>query len=393
MSTVMGWFQKTVCRPLFGLALTGLLPSALAAIELDEIHVTRPGNLLFDHAQRRETLASMAPDERAHLCGSDRHGWPEHGVVRNVYNGKQPGENVAYTLMTGAAAAFGNDDDAARTAVIDNLRRWARGGALERFKRNPTATMYYNLDRTLLPVIVAFSLVQPDMSSEDQELIEQWLDQLVWRRGPDRERDPKRRTSRNNHRLLSDSVTMAWGALQGRDELFRAGIERYLVAIRQMRPDGSLPLETARGARALSYQRHAIASLVTIAEMAAAQGYDLYAVEGNGGQSIHRAIAFLLDGIDDPELVWPYAMENTQPGPNQNYRVQDLGFMIERGHGRHYMSWTEAYIARFPDSDIAKRLQRTLAEFGSREHPMIDDYSGGSASCFFTQPGQADWQS
>ena len=61
-------------------------------------------------------------------------------------------------------------------------------------------------------------------------------------------------------------------------------------------------LETARGSRALSYQRHAIASLVAIAEMAASQGYDLYGMEGEDGQSIHRAIEFLLDGIDQTSL-------------------------------------------------------------------------------------------
>jgi poly(beta-D-mannuronate) lyase len=313
-------------------------------------------------------------------------------VVRNVYNGSQPGQNVVLTLMTGAAAAFGTNDAAARAAVVDNLGRWARGEALGKFKKNPAATMYYNLDRTLLPVIVAFSLVQdhPAMPADDRQQIEGWLDQLVWRRGPGRERDPALTSSRNNHRYLTDSVTMAWGILRGNDDWFRAGIERYFAALEQMRPDGSLPLETARGARALSYQRHAIASLVAIAEMAAAQGYDLYGAQGEDGQSIHRAIAFLLDGIDDPALVWPYAMENENPGTWRNYKVQDLGFMTLRGHGRHYMAWTEAYIARFPESGLALRLRRALDAFDSAERPLIDEYSGGNMSCFFAMPEASD---
>ena len=157
-----------------------------------------------------------------------------------------------------------------------------------------------------------------------------------------------------------------------------------------MRPDGSLPLETARGSRALSYQRHAIASLVAIAEMAAAQGYDLYGMEGPGGQSIHRAIAFLLDGIDQTSLVWPYAGENENSGSYRNYKVQDLGFMTERGHGRHYMAWTEAYLARFPDAGLAQRLRQELAEFGPAERPLIDEYSGGNMSCFFALPDDVD---
>ena len=90
----------------------------------------------------------------------------------------------------------------------------------------------------------------------------------------------------------------------------------------------------ARGARALYYQRHAISSLVAIAEMAAAQGYDLYALESEDHGSLRRAIEFLLDGIAHPELVLPYAQENENPGPFRNYLVQDLSFMVRRGHGR-----------------------------------------------------------
>jgi poly(beta-D-mannuronate) lyase len=368
--------------------LLGILcvsPCAAGAFVLDEVRVTRPDALLFDRAQRHEALAAMPQSERERLCGVDRQKWPEHGVVRNVYNGSQPGQNVAMTLMTGAAAAFGTDDEAARRAVVDNLVRWAEGDALGQFKKNPEATMYYNLDRTLLPVIVSFSLVEDgrDMASDDRRLIEQWLDALVWRRGPGRARDPGLSSSRNNHRYLSDSVTMAWGILRGDDEGFRAGIERYLDALAQMRPDGSLPLETARGARALNYQRHAIGSLVAIAEMAAVQGYDLYGIEGEDGQSIHGAIRFLLDGIDHPEIVWPYAMENENPGPWRNYKVQDLGFMTKRGHGRHYMAWAEAYMARFAGSELALRLRNELDAFGSAEQPLIDEYIGGNASCFF----------
>ena len=371
-------------------AFGGLPGSAAPAI--DEFRVTRPDALLFDRVARKQVLAAMPESGRADLCGVNRKNWPEHGVVRNVRNDEQPGQNVVLTLMTGAAAAFGTDDEGARAAVVDNLARWAEGGALGQFRDDPAATMYYNLDKTLFPVIVAFSLVQDDPATADGDrgAIEAWLGDLVWRRGPGRERDPALSSSQNNHRYLSDSVTMAWGILQGDDEWFRAGIERYLAALEQMRPDGSLPLETARGARALSYQRHAVASLVAIAEMAAAQGYDLYAIEGSNGQTIHDAIGFLLDGIDDPAIVWRYASENEKPGAWRNYRVQDLGFMTERGHDRHYMAWTEPYLARFPDAELSLRLRQMLAEFDPDGRPMIDEYSGGNTSCFFAPPGAVE---
>jgi poly(beta-D-mannuronate) lyase len=384
--TLKGLGRRLACGALLA---TGVALSAAAEPpELETFQVTRPDALLFDRAARREALAAMPQSQRELMCGAGEGGWPEHGVVQNVYNGKQPGEGFALTIMVAAAAAFGTDDGAAAEAAISNLRRWAEGDALSRFKENPAPSMYYNLDRTLLPVIVTFSLVRdhPGMAASDRERIEAWLDNLVWRRGPGRERDPDLTSSQNNHRYLSDSVTMAWGILRGDDDGFRAGVEAYVAALGQMREDGSLPLETARGSRALSYQRHAITSLVAIAEMAAAQGYDLYGIEGPEGQSIHRAIAFLLDGIDQTSRVWAYAQENDNPRAYRNYKVQDLGFMTSRGHGRHYMAWTEAYLARFPDTGLADRLRQALAEFGPAEPPLIDDYSGGNMSCFFAPP-------
>jgi poly(beta-D-mannuronate) lyase len=171
---------------------------------------------------------------------------------------------------------------------------------------------------------------------------------------------------------------MAWGALTGDRESFREGSVAYLAALRDMRRDGSLPLETRRGARALWYQRHALASLVGIAEMAAVQGHDLWG-RTVGGKDIHRAVRFLLDGIEDPARLRPYA----------GNAAQDLGFLSRRGHGRHYMAWAEIYLARFPERAESRRLLALLERSDPSFRPMVDDYSGGNATCFFARPGEA----
>jgi poly(beta-D-mannuronate) lyase len=362
------------------------MPSAgaTARLDLESFRVTRPGHVLFNHDARRRQLTMIPKSEVQAWCGANRQHWPKHGISRNVYNGQQPGETFAWTMMIGAAAALGLDDAAARRAVISNLKRWAKGNALSQFKKNPAATMYYNLDRTLFPTIVAFSLVREhrDFVPADRRLVREWLERLVFRRGPGRPRDPTTMSSLNNHGYLSDSVTMAWGIVRGQDAMFRVGVARYLDALDQMRADGSLPLETARGARAIFYQRHAISSLVAIAEMAATQGYDLYGLVSEKRASLPRAIDFLLDAIQEPSLVLPYAEENINPGPSSDYRVQDLSFVVQRGHGRHYMAWTEPYIARFTDSVTARRLRHLLDEH-EVARPLIDEYSGGNMSCFF----------
>jgi poly(beta-D-mannuronate) lyase len=291
-------------------------------------------------------------------------------------------EPFALTVMDAAAVGFGLDDADARRALVGLLDRWAREGGLTRLDDGGGSNVYYAVNRVLLPTVVAWSLVResPEADPERAGRIDRWLRRVARLRGELRPAgNPGEVTRRNNHRYLSASAGMAWGALAGDDAYFREGLTAFDMALADMRPDGSLPLETARGSRALWYQRHAIASLVTIAEMAAVQGRDLYARQDQG-RSLHTAIRFLLDAIADPGLVDRYAGGEEEPDG------QDLGFLVRRGHGRHYMAWAEIYAARFPGREESRRLLRLLREADPDFRPMVDDYSGGSTTCMFATP-------
>lgn len=346
-----------------------------------------PGEVLFPSAGRLAELRAAPADRRFALCGARVEKWRSHGPVRTVdspdeYGGDLRGEPFAHTVMRAAAAGWGMEDAPAQKALVDLLDRWARHDALLEFDRDQSSNIYV-VERIMLPMIVAWSLVRgsPEVDDGERRNIVKWLTRLVDRR--DRPLGDKGDLSNlNNHAYLGASVDMAWGALVGEPDRFGRGIAAYRAAIGQLRPDGSLPRETERGSRALWYQRHAIASLVTIAEMAAVQGYDLYGYSARG-RDIHTAIRFLLAAVDDPKLVWPYAEANVNPGPYANWMVQDMGFLVPRGHGRHYMAWAEPYMRRFPDRPEARALARLLPDRDPGWRPMVDEYSGGDTTCFF----------
>jgi poly(beta-D-mannuronate) lyase len=360
---------------------------ALAAYQ-----VNRPGRILFDREARKSVLGTLLPAQRQALCGQPKERWPSHPVVKTV-NARDDGgpddrsEPFAWTVMNEAAVAYGLDDAYARRSLVRLLDRWARSGGLTRLNESEV-NVYYAVDRSLLPTLVAWSLVRdaPDVERERAQRIDRWLRRVARLRGDLRPRSSEGDlTSRNNHRYLSASVSMAWGALMGEDSYFREGFRAFEAALGDMRADGSLPLETERGARALWYQRHAIASLVTIAEIGAAQGYDLYGLEENG-RSLHTAVRFLLDAVDNPALVEAYAAADYKPGTAQDPEDQDLSFLEARGHGRHYMAWSELYMARFPDREESRRLLALLERKDPDFRPMIDDYSGGNTTCFVARP-------
>ncbi len=336
----------------------------------------------------------MPPEERRLRCGSGEEPWPNYKAITTIkdtpdYGIDERAEPFALTVMQAAAAAFGLDDPAARQHLIELLDRWADGRAFTKLQP-PSDNAYYAVERSLLPVIVAYWLVHdaPEMSRDRSDRIAAWIDGLVERSALRRkELDQQSRVANNNHSYLNASVIMAWAALYGKLGGLQLGVEAYRQALATMRDDGSLPLETDRGARALWYQRHALASLVTMAEIAAVKNIDLYGLEAGAG-TIHLAVQFLLEGIEDPGIVRPYALDNFSPAPDTDPGVQDLGFLEPRGHGRHYMAWIEPYISRFPNHPNSQRLSKLiLNQAGSR--PLIDDYSGGNMSCLFASMAEA----
>ena len=346
--------------------------------------VAQPGLVLVQAAQRAALLAALPTTERGTWCPPMVGPAPRVVAGLGTADGEtdNASEPFAWAVMADAGAGLAGDGAAAQR-LIRLLDRWARDNALWRGDRRDI-NRNYALDRTLLPTIVAYATLRdrPDLPEATRQLIEAWLGRLVGSRLPS---PADSGTRRNNHHYLRGSVDIAWGTLVGDERLFRSGIAAYRDALTDLRADGSLPLETARGARALWYQRHAIASLVVIAEIAANQGLDLYGTTVNG-RGLRDAIAFLVAGIKDPGRVAAYAAADANPGVARDPAEQDLGFLDRRGHDRQYMAWVEIYAARFPDRPETRQLLELLAERDPGFRPMLDEYSGGATTCFFARP-------
>lgn len=287
---------------------------------------------------------------------------PGHGSDRRL-------EPMSWFVMTGVGQHLRGEPSG--LPVLEALELWAETGALEVLRPERAGGSLvrsrYSLKRILLPLLAGYAVLRRDLDPPParRQIIEGWLGRLVELARP----ADGPTTGQNNHRYMRDAILVAWGALAGDLPAFTEGVAGVRAAVGAMRPDGAWPLEIARGQRALFYQRHAIASLVAAAEIALVQGIDLYRSDDEG-RSLHRAIAYLLEGIARAD------------------QSQDLTFLRLRGNGRHYLAWSEAYVARFPAHPNAIRL-RALTAGAAR--PMIDDYSGGDVSALVggSRPGQA----
>jgi poly(beta-D-mannuronate) lyase len=115
-------------------------------------------------------------------------------------------------------------------------------------------------------------------------------------------------------------------------------MDAYRDGVRQITPEGTLPLEMNRAARALHYHLYALAPLVMIAEFGEANGLDLYSERGF---AIKRLVARCIAGLQDHS----YFAQHT--GQQQDMPDTITGFEI---------GWAVPYARRFPDPQISSLL-------------------------------------
>ena len=156
----------------------------------------------------------------------------------------------------------------------------------------------------------------------------------------------------HNHALSSAISHMQLGILLNDNKLFRKAFLNFEAAVKFQRKDGSMPIETRRGGRAMFYQARAMNALTVIAIIAENQGYNIWDYQYKE-KNFHNIVKFFIDFTENNEIVFKYAKENRWPGPAKNYKIQDLDSRSSSNWG-----WLSAYVTRFPNHENVNRLKQ-----------------------------------
>jgi|GEM_PF-529808 len=351
------------------------------AAPVPSVRTVSPRRGIVDASARRAALRRAGDAAGAAFCdAADVEIDPDMEVLDGLrgtsgYGSDQRAESFSWTVMVLAGRHLAGHA-ASGDALAKLMVRWAEARALEATEVSHDA--YYALKRLLLPTIVAFTLLDGRMAADDAAKVGRWLDGLV--RRIDHRFDGE--VDRNNHRYLADSVQMVWGSWIGDAELFNRGIAALDMARRDIRPDGSLPLEVRRGARALWYMRQSASSFTVMSAALRAQGFAELARMYEEALLL-PVMSFIVDGARYPTHLLPYVAENYIAGPSQDYFVQDAGYLDRRGHGRHYMAWVERAAGTFPEAAGAARMRLLAEREVLPERPLIDEFAAGNATCFW----------
>jgi poly(beta-D-mannuronate) lyase len=145
----------------------------------------------------------------------------------------------------------------------------------------------------------------------------------------------------NNHYYWAGFSVMCAGIAADDRGLYDWGVGTYDEAISRITADGTLPLEMARGQRALHYHLFALAPIVMMAEYGEANGQDLYSQrKGAVHLLVRRTIAGMLDN---------------------SYFAKQAGTAQDTPDKKETKStdviWLVPYLRRFPNETMNKVLQ------------------------------------
>lgn len=224
--------------------------------------------------------------------------------------------------------------------ALAHMAAWAKADALTDLD---TRQAVLSTTRIVAGLAMAYLQVRDAKAgtSDDRKAIEAWFARLGGMIRPHFSDggDSRRTSNRQNHRYWAGFSLAAVAVATGRRADMDWAVNSYRIGVCQVEPDGTLPLELARGKRARDYHIHATAPLVMIAELAAANGIDAY---GLCDGAIHRLVRFDLAILNDASIIEELTGERQLKLPTKNGVI--------RGDR---VAWLAPYFRRFPEKRAA----------------------------------------
>ena len=337
---------STLC---VALGVCGMQPCAVRA---EQAPLRSPFTWAVQHAAHEP--ARMASCDPAPAAVRDIYGVSYYtDRLHSIPDPAKHAQNVAQLApirayldhVTRFADAAVRGDPPANACAWTWLRAWAAADAMT---GSVNAQGAYEREWTLGGLAIAFLKLR-DAGSEpsDAAPVAAWLARLARIVAPAYDGP---HANANNHAYWTGLAVAAAGVAANDRELFTWGIAKYHVGVDQIRADGTLPLEMARGERALHYHLYALTPLVLLAEFGRANGLDLYAADG---AAIRRLAERMLVAIDDPQSF---------AGPAHATQDITAGGTLSADE----IEWIAPYAMRFPSPRTVALRHRYAALFDPR---------------------------
>jgi hypothetical protein len=265
--------------------------------------------------------------------------------------------------------------------AIDSMLAWAKAGSMTRNIQGEgngnSGTVHWLYATATADILMAYVEMAPLMTAEQRGVVGPWLNGIMAKLVGNNERY---RT--HNHGVGWGLNLAVWGLSLGNRDAVQHAIDRYKMAIYDMRPDGSFPAESSRGGEGLTYQSLMTSDLVVMALLFRhTLGLDLFSYSVDG-HTVHDAVEYVLASIEDPSINKKYARPCARAGDFYGATV-DEPHVPTMGPGLtfHDLSYLPSYARLFPErgshQGIVDRWRLPVER--AAVHPVL----GAAPACMF----------
>ena len=288
-------------------------------------------------------------DEGKHKIGLSRASKPLEIIKLDESYGEEVAEaNFAMNYFQEAAYAgrvSNNEENISKIKTV--LLDWAKKDALRKginvsWGKKPVDWQMMVLINSILTTT---AVIADELDAEERKILGPWLNNLVKKVAKSRWKDRQ-----DNKAYLTSYITMIWGLMINDLKAVQHSIDVVKLAVNDMRPDGSFPIDTQRSGMGLKYNADSYGYLLMMASLLKdATGKDLFNYEVDG-RSLHNGADFVIQGLINPSKTnQKYAISCPGGGDRWGSIEKPSTFFIKSS------TYLMVYVSKFPDyknSDI-----------------------------------------
>ena len=206
--------------------------------------------------------------------------------------------NRARELFKKAAyvARIGNSDleiQKVKTVLLD----WAKNDALKEGINVSWGDKPVDWQMMMLinAILTTTATMGENINAEERQIIGPWLNGLVQKVAKSNWKDRQ-----DNKAYLTSYMTLIWGLMVNDLNAVQNSIDVVKLAIHDMRPDGSLPIDTQRSGMGIKYNSDSFAYLLMMASILEdVTGKDLFSYKADG-RSLLNGVNFVIKSVKMP---------------------------------------------------------------------------------------------
>ena len=242
--------------------------------------------------------------------------------------------------------------------TLDWLAIWAKGDAL---LGNVNKNGEYTRKWLLGSISSTWMQIrdEPSLDPDKRKEVINWIRKVAKAAKADFSRDEHLNSRQNNHLYWTAWGVGAAGMAINDASMFNWAINKAKKGIDDIQPDGTLPLELARGQRAYHYHLFAAMPLFILANAAEKNGIDLFQQNDN---ALRRLAELCLKNLGNPvdfQQITGKKQDLTRTGTSSN------------------LGWVEIYRKHYQDTNADTVLQKF--------RPMKSSRFGGNVTLLYSQ--------